>query len=128
MKQSLSLLLLLFAATFAFAAPDEASQVIVSGSDDVVVAKVESVEKGKIAFSITEVLKGKSHGNLLLTPSPKMEKLKPGSQCVLCWQGKDALKGTVDNDPDYGDPEWFYIPIHSEADKQQLKVWALQKK
>jgi hypothetical protein len=48
----------------------------------------------------------------------------------VCFVGRahDALKGTVDADPEYGDPEWFCVPIHSPADKQKLKAWALSKK
>jgi hypothetical protein len=127
-KLTLCLLLSVLAITGAVAAPDPGVQPIVSGSTDVVVAKVDSTEHGKIVFSTAEVFKGKSHGRLVLTIGPKMEKLKPGDQCVLCWQGADSTKGTVDADPEYGDPEWFCIPIHTPADKQTLKAWALAKK
>jgi hypothetical protein len=85
-KLILCFLLSLLAVTAAVAAPDPGVQPIVSGSVDVVVAKVDSVEKGKIVFSTAEVFKGKSHGRLVLALGPKMEKMKP--VISVCFVGR----------------------------------------
>jgi hypothetical protein len=74
------------------------------------------VKDGRIAFSIIDLLKGRSHGSLLLT-SGMLEVLKPGNECVLCWTGRASGKSTVSETLLNGDPEWICMPVSTEGGK-----------
>jgi hypothetical protein len=89
-----------------------------SRSDDVVLVKVDSVRQGDFStatFSIQEVLKGRSHGPLVLTS--EFVKFKPGEEYVLCWMGAASNKGMVDPGFLDGIPEWFCLQVAIEGGK-----------
>jgi hypothetical protein len=108
-------ILLLLTTLGGFASNDSPAQGILTDSKDVVLAQVDSVDAGKFKFSVKEVLKGKSHGLLVLKSDAAGLPSKSGDECILCYYA--GTKGTVSASYDYGDPEWFCIPVSMKDGK-----------
>jgi hypothetical protein len=120
-RLTLGSILFLLLSIWVVAATDPPPQISLSGSEDVVLAKVDSVTDRTIAFSITEVLKGKSHGPLVLKPGI-IEALKPGDRCILCYgSGGASNKGTISETFLDGIPEWLCMPVRMKDGKATVE-------